>query len=192
MEKIVLPQSQWEKTEAFGEETAVSCGKYDAKEGCICFTDDAGKERIVAEGYGDIRALAISSDKWRLYIADATRGCVYASTIHSDGTLDAPYMYGFLHHKSDFRCIGPTAMCIDSEDRLYVATEVGIQLIRSYGLIDVILSNPDHSAITAMQLGTDSYLYVKTEQGCYRRKLENKQPADPAAITEPKNASYYD
>lgn len=146
----------------------------------------------VADGFDCISSLALSSDKWRLYIGDIRRGCVYAATVMPDGRLDGIYTHGVLHHKTDFRYPGAFDICVDNEDRIYATTEIGIQCIRSFGLIDVILENPEGRYVDAITVGDDRYLHALCGDTHYKRKLNGKTAADPVAITEPKQVSYYD
>lgn len=79
-------------------------------------------------------------------------------------------------------------MAVDKTDRLYVLTEIGIQCVRSFGLIDVILDLPDQSAPQKIVV-TDA-LYVQTAAGIYKREL----CADCITESEEKRkqTSYYD
>ena len=141
-------------------------------------------------GFSQISSLLISSDKWRLYIGDCRRGCVYAATIEKDGSLSGIYCHGTLHLKNDFSVPGALDLCVDSEDRLYVATEIGIQTVRSFGLIDVILVNPDGKTANKIEISSDGYLYAMTVDGVYRRKLKDKKPSNEEQ-SEPVHSSYY-
>ena len=146
----------------------------------------------VLGGFESVSGVVLSCDKWRLYIGDSRRGVVYAATITDEGCLDGLYIHGALHHKTDFRMPGAFTMCNDSEDRLYVATETGIQCIRSFGLIDVILENPFGNIPDSLAIGEDSYLYAKCGDTIYRRPLRNKQPPLKDGITAPAQREYYD
>lgn len=196
VEKVVSVDCPWEETDAaFPERVrAVSDGRFTAKG---TYTADGnrilfGGNAFAPEELEDVSCLEISSDKWRLYIGDRRRGCVYAASIEPDGSLGGLYIHGVLHHDTEFRYPGALDMCIDHEDRLYVATELGIQLIRSFGLIDVILENPDGLQVDRLEIGTDGYLYAQAGGKTYRRKLNEKYPANICAQTEPKNIGYYD
>lgn len=147
---------------------------------------------VVSDGFDTITSIALSSDKWRLYIADKRRGCIYAASINPDGTLGRVYTQGALHHKTDFRYPGAFDIAVDNEDRIYVATEIGIQCVRSYGLIDVILENPFGKVADRIAVGADGYLYAGCGTECFRRKLNGKTAPDPAEKNEPKQVSYYD
>lgn len=79
-------------------------------------------------------------------------------------------------------------MAVDRADRLYVLTAIGIQCVRSFGLIDVILELPD--ATDPIGIAVTDALYVKTANGIYRRELQSICIEESAA--KRKFASYYD
>ena len=199
-EQVLLPDQGWELTDLpFPEKTTAHCsgaftakGVYTASGSEIYFTDENDSRTLAADGFEDISGLALSSDKWRLYIADRRRGCLYAAAIHPDGSLGGTYVHGVLHLNSNFAVPGATDFCVDAEDRIYAATEVGIQTIRSFGLIDVIITNPENRPAERLAIGNDGYLYAMCKERVYRRLLNNKQPADPMTASAPKYTSYYD
>ena len=97
---------------------------------------------MVADSFGKITALGISSDKWRLYIADASRRFLYAMSILSDGTLADLYQLAPLHLAYDFCQAGASDIAVLADDRILAATELGIQGVVSFGLTDLILPLP--------------------------------------------------
>ncbi len=189
VENVVGTDSAWESSPIPFPRAPHS--PYEAVGGEIFYLSENGKKIRVADGFGNITGMAVSADKWRLYIADGTRGCIYAASILRDGTLDGVYTHGILHHKTDFRTSGAVSICIDSEDRLYVSTEVGIQTVRACSLIDAILDNPAGTPAQRLSIGEDGYLYAECEDRIYRRKLNQKKPPQ-ITPTEAKHISYYD
>ena len=187
--RVITIGEDWQRCDSFAKTDV--CGKYTFTDKEIILADSDTKT-VVSGGYDEITSIALSSDKWRLYVADKRRGCVYAHSINPDGTLCGAYTQGSLHHKTDFSYPGAFDICVDSVDRIYAATEIGIQCIRSYGLIDVILDNPDGKIADRITIGDDGYLYAKCGDDCYRRKLNGKTAPDPASVTEPRQVSYYD
>ena len=87
---------------------------------------------------------------------------------------------------------GAIDLAIDENDRLYVLTAIGVQCVRSYGLIDAILDLPDKSHPLMISFGDrdGDMLYVRTEIGVYKRKMCNRGASKEA--TEPKHVGYYD
>ncbi len=104
----------------------------------------------------------------------------------------AEYCHGMLHTLPGVFPKGAIDLAIDENDRLYVLTAIGVQCVRSFGLIDVILELPDRSAPLQLAFGNGDgdTLYLRTEQGVYKRKTCNRGAGDQSA--ELKHVSYYD
>lgn len=200
MEKVFSLSDAWieskdefpEKVQAVSMGMFTQKGEYVAEGSNIVFLDHAGERKIVAAGFSKISSLLISSDKWRLYIGDEQRGCVYAANIRKDGTLSDIYVHAALHLNTDFKVPGVFDMCLDSEDRIYAATEIGIQTIRSFGLIDVILANPNGETVNRVEIDENGFLVAQTEEKLYKRKLCDKKRIEYNVQAEPTCGSYYD
>ncbi len=198
-ESVILLGEEWRETDmpmpgkcgALSTGEFTPAGEYAAEGTTIVFTDANGEGRVVAEGFEDLTSLAISSDKWRLYAADKGRGCAYTFPILDDGSLGKKVIHGPLQFKTDFTYPGIYDMCTDSEDRIYAATEIGIQVIRPGGFVDLILENPcGRVSADKVALSDDGYLYAQSGGKVYRRKLNNKKPADMDEITTPIHLGY--
>lgn len=189
-EKLISLEEPWKTVSRFPakRKAKVLGGEYRVRGGNIVFRY-LGTETAAAEGFGKMTSLALSSDGWRLYAADADKGCVYAYAIQKDGTLGARYLCGALHQPTDFVHPGALDICVDAGDRIYACTELGIQVVRSFGLIDVILPLPGGLIPEKIAFQGD-VLYVKTSEGVFCRKMKvqgaGKVPTAPAPV------SYYD
>ena len=132
-----------------------------------------------------------SSDKQLKYYANPIDDMAYKCLSDDETTT---YIHGILHTLPGIYPKGAIDLAVDEEDRLYCLTMAGIQTVRSFGLIDVILDLPDDSKPYLMYFGKNTYdkdyLYVKTEEGFYRRKLKNKGAGTEP--TPPKHTEYYD
>lgn len=186
MEQLISLDFPWEVTsEPFPEkvratltEASGPTGTYTAQGGEIFFTTPDGFSRKVADSYSNISSLAVSCDQWRLYIGDRNRGCVYVSNILPDGSLSGSFTHASLHLETDFRIPGALDLCTDSVDRLCVATELGIQSVRSFGLIDAIIPLPGGAIPEAIEFVTnvkssykkETYLYALANGVVYRRR----------------------
>ena len=194
MEKIIPIGSKWEKAQYdFGDHKTVktALGDYIAKDNEVVFRS-GGAENVLCDSFENISAIALSCDKWRLYIADKKRRCIYAASIAADGTFDGVYLFASLHVPTE--CVDPGVydMCVDTEDRIYAATEMGIQCVRSFGLVDGILLNPEKAPVEAIELLADGKLYVRSKESVFSRELQDKQPNLPDVIYEPRQIGYYD
>ena len=84
-------------------------------------------------------------------------------------------------------------MCVGEHDRIYALTELGVQCIRPFGLIDAIAPLPDGvsgGGICIDMSGGEKRLVVSTDRGAYSRAIT--EPAEELAPNEPKPNSYYD
>jgi hypothetical protein len=160
-------------------------GVYRAEGKEIYFEKD-GSRTAVASFARPLSAIALSSDGWRLYVGAADAHCLYAMSVMPDGTLSGRYIHGAMHDYTDFAYPGATDLCVDAHDRIFAATECGIQCVRSYGLIDAIAPLPADRVPERVMLTVrdgERYLIASSEDGCWMRKLmpdaqgkEEKQP----------------
>ena len=190
---LLAAGSQWEPAENIPEPRqakAPNGGFYTFKEGKILLVND-GKETIVDDTLDKITALAVSSDHWRLYVADAARRFVYAYTIQPDGTLSAQYKLAPFHLAHDCRVIGALDLCVAADDRVFIATELGVQSIVSFGLNDVILPLPGDLPADKVRL-EGNILYAASGDKIFRRPLAISAPAADAKPAAPKTPGYSD
>ena len=83
---------------------------------------------------------------------------------------------------------GAIDMAVDKADRLFVLTSIGVQCVRSFGLIDVILDLPDRAI--PLEIAVSDALYVRTESGIYKRPL--REVSTKSDEQPRKFVSYYD
>ncbi len=112
---------------------------------------------------------AYSSDGKMIYAADRDDDTIYYLTAEGPRDDEHSQVHAYLHSLPGTRRRGPADIAVDRNDRLFALTEMGIQCVRSFGLVDVILDLPDGGK--AEKIAVDDALYVKTERGIYRRKL---------------------
>ena len=132
-------------------------------------------------------------------VLSADKAMIYSGSEDSDVLTKTPvdhptakYCHGMLHTLPQASPKGAIDLAIDENDRLYVLTAIGVQCVRSYGLIDAILDLPDKSRPLMISFGDrdGDMLYVRTEIGVYKRKMCNRGASEEA--TEPKHVGYYD
>lgn len=182
----------WHKTEYHfpSHETVMTDrGEYRARGGSITLVT-GDKERLLTDEFRGVTAIALSSDRWRLYIADRTRRCLYAATVAPDGSFSGIYTLATLHVPAECRDTGALDIAVDAGDRVYAATEAGIQCVRSFGPVDAILRGPNGGAITRLSLDAGGKLYAETRDGVYARQLRTPA-ADPSSPAPPRSDGYY-
>lgn len=123
-----------------------------------------------------------SSDKLALYCANHDEDTVYIHPIGNDGRL--PHV--LLHTLPNVYPIGAIDMAVDRGDRLFVLTAIGIQCVRSFGIVDAILDLP---CGRALEIAVSDALYVKTSVGIFKRPLSDECTGDGALR---RAVDYYD
>lgn len=147
VDKVIPLGSKWE-----------SCTAYPEKE--YAETPDA------LEIYS---SAVLSSDKLAWYAADKNDDIVHMYVADHPISAERSLLHATLHTIPRIYPKGAIDIAVDANDRLYVLTSIGVQCVRSFGLIDIILDLPDDSSPLSIAI-TDA-LYVKTEKGVYKRKL---------------------
>lgn len=169
-------------------------GEFSGDGGKIIFTDLNGKRTTVTNEFGDITSLAVSTDGWRLYVADRLKRFIYALAINPDGTLGKPYTLAPLRLPLDIKQLGANAICVDTKDRLYAATSLGIQSIISFGAIDAILPLPSDLPAEDVAFGGDDRqtLYVRSGEKIFKRTMKTTGKQIDFPITPPGTNGYFD
>ena len=194
IETLLDAQDVWEPAETMpAPQNSVPSpvgGVYTFDGGKILLRKD-GKDSVVASDLNQITGIALSTDNWRLYVSDRTRRFLFAYAILPDGTLGAQYKLCPLHLAHDCRCIGATSICLAEDDRIFAATELGVQTAVSFGILDMILPLPGDKP--AVQVAMEGFwLYAKSSDGrIYRRKLKRQARKDGELIA-PFSAGYGD
>lgn len=166
VDQVIPYGSKWERCDAFPEKESEQAPAALADYGC----------------------LALSRDGLSWYGGYPNDDIVYMHVADDNISMDKRLLHATLHTIPRICPKGTIAMAVDAVDRLYVLTAIGIQCVRAFGLIDVILELPDNSKPVDIAI-TDA-LYIKTEEGIYRRALQE----DCTGFTHPtrKYTSYYD
>ena len=198
VEELVWQDKPWELTEEpfpVKAAAASSWGTYRAEERKVFFkaADSDETEKMVETGLENVSAVAVSSDLWRLYLADPSRGCIYAATICEDGELLGMKMWSSPHMATDFCYPGATDICVDCNDRIFAATELGVQCIRSFGIVDAILPLPGNAVPKRLAFGGENmdYLYADCGDRIFCRKMKTAASNVWLEESEPKFTGYY-
>ena len=147
VDSIVPFESKWEKCESFPQIEKETCEKL-----CNSY------ENIV-----------LSNDKMAWYAANKDDDNIYMFVRDENLSLNRKITHAMLHTIPHQKIKGTIDMAVDKTDRLFVLTEIGIQCVRTYGAVDVILDLPDNS--NAQRIAITDALYVQTENGIYKREL---------------------
>ena len=193
--KLTPHTSEWERAEAMPDclRAYSAGGVFTSEGGSIFCTPDNGARREVASGFADISALAVSADMWRLYIAERDGSIVYSMAITETGDLKDKMQLGSLYTDTFIKKRGVSATCVDSEDRIYLVTDMGIQVLKGYGIVCAIIDSPFDKRAEGIAFGGEGmrYLYVKCDGKVYRRLWNVAGRPDEKTVTKPASRDYY-
>lgn len=132
-------------------------------------------------------SVVLSNDSLAWYAANENDDVVHLF-VGDHISPDKKILHATLHTIPHHYPKGVIDMAVDKTDRLFVLTEIGIQCVRSFGLVDVILELPDNSQ--PQEIAITDALYVRTENSVYKRALREECVTDGAE--KRKQVSYYD
>ena len=121
--------------------------------------------------------MALSSDLWRLYATSGDSRFVYAFSLDSLGRPGARYIQAPIHEAHDIRSVGCSDCCVSTDDRILLATQLGIQTANSFGLVDGILPLPGDRAATRVWL-SEGRMYAMADDGTVYVRTSLLSPHD--------------
>ncbi|MEI7435600.1 MAG: alpha/beta hydrolase-fold protein [bacterium] len=162
------------------------------KRGDIWLNHADGTRTIAAETNREITSIAISCDRWRLYIADRNRRFVYAMAIQKDGALTDCYAHAHLHLADDSIALGAAAVCVDTLGRLYAGTQMGIQIASHTGQNNAILPLPGHLPVTGLAFSGEgnAMLYAESNGKVFKRKVLTSGLTETTTLMAPMSPAF--
>lgn len=156
----------------------------------VCMADENGNTRVLAEGIGEPSGLQFVPDQSLLQVADAAGQFVYSYQVQPDHSLAYGQKYFYLHLVDGSTGSGAAGMAVDTDGRLYVASEMGVQVCDQAGRVNSIISKPQRAAVTDVAFGGEGFtqLCVNCDGKIYQRKtkvqgvlscLESVKPPPP-------------
>ena len=128
------------------------------------------KEKTVPTALtGAFDKVVLSNDSLTWYAANTNDDVVLSFVNDGKISTEKGLLHATLHTVPRIYPKGAIDMAVDRADRLFVLTAIGIQCVRSFGLIDVILELPDQAK--PLEITVLDALYLKTENGTYKRSL---------------------
>lgn len=144
-------------------------GEYSYDGGKILFTK-GGATRVVADSFAQIAGLSLSCDGWRLYVIDAKRRDIFALAVNADGSLGFPFQLAPIRLAYDATRLGASDILTLENDRVLVATELGVQSAMSFGVLDVVLTLPGDLPVDRIWMDGKT-LYAQSGARVFRREL---------------------
>lgn len=146
-------------------------------------------EKVEADsGLRFANGVTLSPDQSLLYVADYWSHWVYSYQIQPDGKLGAKQRFYWLHCPDNADDSAADGMKVDRDGRLYVATNLGIQVCDQAGRVNCIIPTPN-KRITNLCFGGENLdtLYATCVNKVYKRKVKTRgvhawaEPIKPAA-----------
>lgn len=151
--------------------------------GNIYFSDPPNKQvwlittnhqkRVVDSGISLPNGVRFSPDQSLLYVADSRGQFIYSFQVQPDGSLAHKQKYYYLHLVDGSGQSGADGLAVDRDGRLYVATEMGIQICDQAGRVNAILPKPQNKRMANLTFGGEKFdtMYVACSDKIYRRKV---------------------
>ena len=120
--------------------------------------------------------ILVSPDQSLLYVADTRGQFVYSFQIQPDGSLAHKQRYFHLHLRDGSTQSGADGMTVDTRGRLYVTSEMGLQVFDQAGRVNAIISKPQRAWLSNVVFGGPNLdeLYVTCGDKVFKRKTRAK------------------
>ena len=131
----------------------------------------AGEKRAVAADLKRAAGVAFTADNRFLCVADGGIHQVYSYLIQPDGSLADKERYYFLHVNTVDRS-GADGVCVDRDNRVYVATRMGVQVCEPTGQTYCIIPTPN-GKVSGLCFGGAQFdtLFATCGDRVFQRKL---------------------
>ncbi len=132
----------------------------------------SGEKVVVDTGIRYANGVTLSPDHTLLYVDDYRSHFVYSFVIQPDGTLANKQRYYHLHQSEVADQCNADGMKVDRDGRLYVATNLGVQICDQAGRVNLILPTPNRK-VSNLCFGGENFdtLYATCGDKIYKRKL---------------------
>lgn len=142
----------------------------------VWFIAKDGSKKVVDKGLGFPNGVCLSPDQSLLYVCDTRGQFVFSYQIAPDGTLAYKQRYYHLHLVDGSVQSGADGMAVDTEGRLYVTTEMGLQFCDQAGRVNGILAKPQSAWLSNVAFGGPDLktLYVTCGDKVFKRTAKVK------------------
>lgn len=196
--KIIPNDSHWEACEARPAPRLTRLdregGRFMVRRGRLYFRP-RGRifpgRRVALDIPGRVSAMALSSDLWRLYATSEDSRFVYAFSLDSLGRPGARYIQAPIHEAHDIRSVGCSDLCVSTDDRILLATQLGVQTANSFGLVDGILPLPGDRPAQRVWLSEDR-IYAMADDGTVYVRTSRLSPHDGVMPSKASGQRYGD
>jgi gluconolactonase len=132
-----------------------------------------GVAKIVDRGINRPNGIALWPDQHTLVVSDTLGEYLWAFQIQPDGSLSDKEHFYRMAVPPDKSASGADGIAIDTENRLYVATYLGIQVFDDQGRMIGIISKPQNAFLSNLKFAGAKFntLYATSTDKLYKRKL---------------------
>ena len=152
----------------------------------VWYIPPQGEKRVVDQGLGFPNGIILWPDQGTLVVADMKGANLWAYRIESDGSLQFKQPYYTMQLPAGKTESGADGMTIDAAGRLYVATQVGLQMFDPTGRLGGVIAKPQNAWLSNVTFaGPDlDTLYVTCTNKVYKRKVQARglRYFDPAGV----------
>jgi len=139
----------------------------------IWYIAPGGEKRVVDKGLDYPNGLVLSPDQGTLYVVDMNGTHLWAYRVEANGDLGFKQPFGDLQIPPGRPNAGADGMTVDSTGRVYVATQIGLQVFDPQGRLSGIIDRPQggwlaNAAFAGPELDT---LYATSATRLYKRKI---------------------
>ncbi len=135
--------------------------------------DAAGQAKVADQGIERPNGIAFSPDQSLLYVSDTSGQFVYSFQIQADGKLAHKQPFFHLHLPYGQTSSGADGMTVDTEGRVYVTTQMGLQICDQPGRVHLILRKPQDAWLSNVTFGGPKLetLFVTCGDKVFKRKV---------------------
>ena len=152
----------------------------------IWYISPKGEKKVVDTGLKFSNGITCSPDQSLLYVDDSRSHWVYSYQIQPDGSLSYKQKYYHLHMPDTADDSGADGMRVDRDGRLYVATNMGIQVCDQAGRVNCIIPTPN-GRIANLCFGGANFdtIYAACGDKIFSRKVKVKGAQNFLAPNKP-------
>jgi sugar lactone lactonase YvrE len=142
----------------------------------VWLIDAQRNKRVVDTGITFPNGIRLSPDQTLLYVDDTRGQFVYSFQVQPDGSLADKQRYYYLHLADGSIQSAADGMTVDTQGRLYVTTELGLQICDQAGRVTGIISKPQNQWLANVVFGGPAFdtLYVTCADKVFKRKTKAK------------------
>ena len=134
-----------------------------------------GEKVLLDEGLKYANGLTFSPDQTQLYVTESSTHWLWIYQIQTDGKLINKQRFGWLHSNDLTGNAWADGVKCDKDGRIYVATNLGIQVLDQLGRVNAIIPMPTGGAANLCFGGKDfDTIFVACNSKVFKRKLNTR------------------